>query len=217
MGSDGSSAAGANQSTDKFLSATEDSVVIKIDSTVFNSKTALKVGDVITLQVETTPGTFSDLLKKSDGSAYTYKVTADDLADGNGAANAAYISVLKTDLTQGATNIIRANLVDAAGNQASASDSGSVTLTLASNTALDAGTGDLNLSAKATPSAETLALGISVARGAAVGVSVASVRRASGAVTRPDDHLVLTAGDTLVLSGLPEPLALAEAKLLGQG
>ena len=75
-------------------------------------------GDVITLQVETTPGTFSDLLKKSDGSAYTYKVTADDLADGNGAANAAYISVLKTDLTQGATNIIRANLVDAAGNQA---------------------------------------------------------------------------------------------------
>ena len=35
-----------------------------------------------------------------------------------------------------------------------------------------------------------------------------------GAVTRPDDDLVLTAGDTLVLSGLPEPLALAEAKLL---
>ena len=48
----------------------------------------------------------------------------------------------------------------------------------------------------------------------AVGVSVASVRRASGAVTRPDDHLVLAVGDTLVLSGLPEPLARAEAKLL---
>ncbi|MDO9316331.1 MAG: cation:proton antiporter [Burkholderiaceae bacterium] len=51
----------------------------------------------------------------------------------------------------------------------------------------------------------------------AVGVSVASVRRASGAVTRPDDHLVLTAGDTLVLSGLPEPLARAEEKLLSRG
>ena len=51
----------------------------------------------------------------------------------------------------------------------------------------------------------------------AVGVSVASVRRASGAVTRPDDNLVLTAGDTLVLSGLPEPLARAEEKLLSRG
>ena len=50
----------------------------------------------------------------------------------------------------------------------------------------------------------------------AVGVSVASVRRASGAVTRPDDNLVLTAGDTLVLSGLPEPLARAEGKLLSR-
>ena len=51
----------------------------------------------------------------------------------------------------------------------------------------------------------------------AVGVSVASVRRASGAVTRPDDHLVLAVGDTLVLSGLPEPLARAEDKLLSRG
>ena len=51
----------------------------------------------------------------------------------------------------------------------------------------------------------------------AVGVTVVSVRRASGAVTRPDDTLVLGAGDTLVLSGLPETLALAEGKLLGRG
>jgi CPA2 family monovalent cation:H+ antiporter-2 len=50
----------------------------------------------------------------------------------------------------------------------------------------------------------------------AVGVTVVSVRRASGAVTRPDEALVLGAGDTLVLSGLPEPLALAEGKLLGR-
>ncbi|MFM9917074.1 MAG: cation:proton antiporter [Rhizobacter sp.] len=51
----------------------------------------------------------------------------------------------------------------------------------------------------------------------AVGVSVASVRRAAGAVTRPDEQLVLAAGDTLVLSGLPEPLARAEEKLLSRG
>jgi CPA2 family monovalent cation:H+ antiporter-2 len=50
----------------------------------------------------------------------------------------------------------------------------------------------------------------------AVGVTVVSVRRASGAVTKPDDTLVLSAGDTLVLSGLPEPLALAEGRLLGK-
>ncbi len=49
----------------------------------------------------------------------------------------------------------------------------------------------------------------------AVGVTVVSVRRAAGAVIRPDDALLLAAGDTLVLSGLPEPLALAEGKLLG--
>ena len=50
----------------------------------------------------------------------------------------------------------------------------------------------------------------------AVGVTVVSVRRAAGAVTKPDDALVLAAGDTLVLSGRPEPLALAEAQLLGR-
>jgi monovalent cation:H+ antiporter-2, CPA2 family len=50
----------------------------------------------------------------------------------------------------------------------------------------------------------------------AVGVTVVSVRRASGAVTQPDGALVLAAGDTLVLSGLPEPLALAEGRLLGK-
>jgi len=48
----------------------------------------------------------------------------------------------------------------------------------------------------------------------AVGVNVVSVRLASGAVIGPDDEQVLAAGDTLVLSGLPEPLALAEQKLL---
>jgi CPA2 family monovalent cation:H+ antiporter-2 len=49
------------------------------------------------------------------------------------------------------------------------------------------------------------------------GVSVVSVRRASSAVLQPEDGMRLAAGDTLVLSGLPEPLALAEEKLLRSG
>jgi CPA2 family monovalent cation:H+ antiporter-2 len=48
----------------------------------------------------------------------------------------------------------------------------------------------------------------------AVGVQVVSVRRASGPVQQANDDLVLAAGDTLVLAGLPEALALAEQKLL---
>jgi CPA2 family monovalent cation:H+ antiporter-2 len=48
----------------------------------------------------------------------------------------------------------------------------------------------------------------------AVGVHVVSVRRAAGPVLDGHDDLVLAAGDTLVLSGLPEALALAEEKLL---
>ena len=51
----------------------------------------------------------------------------------------------------------------------------------------------------------------------AIGVSVVSVRRAAGGVNKPDDGLELAAGDTLVLSGLPEALARAEGKLLGRG
>ncbi len=50
----------------------------------------------------------------------------------------------------------------------------------------------------------------------AVGVQVVSLRRGNSNVAAPDDTLVLAGGDTLVLSGLPEPLALAEAKLLGR-
>jgi monovalent cation:H+ antiporter-2, CPA2 family len=48
----------------------------------------------------------------------------------------------------------------------------------------------------------------------ASGVTIVSLRRASGAVIEPDDTLAVAAGDTLVLSGLPEPLALAEERLL---
>jgi monovalent cation:H+ antiporter-2, CPA2 family len=49
---------------------------------------------------------------------------------------------------------------------------------------------------------------------AAIGVQAVSLRRASGATLAPADDLVLGGGDTLVLSGLPESLALAEEKLL---
>jgi CPA2 family monovalent cation:H+ antiporter-2 len=49
----------------------------------------------------------------------------------------------------------------------------------------------------------------------AVGVSVVSVRRSGGGVVSPRPEHPLAGGDTLVLSGLPEALALAEAKLLG--
>jgi monovalent cation:H+ antiporter-2, CPA2 family len=48
----------------------------------------------------------------------------------------------------------------------------------------------------------------------AMGVQVVSVRQTSGRVQDAHDTLVLQAGDTLVISGLPEALALAEEKLL---
>ena len=48
----------------------------------------------------------------------------------------------------------------------------------------------------------------------ALGVHVVSLRLASGRVVPATDALVLAGGDTLVLSGLPESLALAEARLL---
>jgi CPA2 family monovalent cation:H+ antiporter-2 len=48
----------------------------------------------------------------------------------------------------------------------------------------------------------------------AMGVQVMSVRQADGLVVDALDDLQLRGGDTLVLSGLPEPLSLAEAKLL---
>ncbi|MEO7338866.1 MAG: monovalent cation:proton antiporter-2 (CPA2) family protein [Caldimonas sp.] len=49
------------------------------------------------------------------------------------------------------------------------------------------------------------------------GVSVVSIRRASGSVSQPDPTMVLAAGDTLVLSGLPEPLARAELAMTKRG
>jgi monovalent cation:H+ antiporter-2, CPA2 family len=49
---------------------------------------------------------------------------------------------------------------------------------------------------------------------AEAGINLVSVRRASTGVLEPRPDLVLAAGDTLVLSGLPAALALSEAMLL---
>ncbi|MBX3620550.1 MAG: monovalent cation:proton antiporter-2 (CPA2) family protein [Rhizobacter sp.] len=72
------------------------------------------------------------------------------------------------------------------------------------------------LSVSLPPAAASLGQALADLALHALGVSVLSVRRASGTVTQPDDRLTLAAGDTLVLSGLPEALALAEGKLLGR-
>ncbi|WP_342131288.1 cation:proton antiporter domain-containing protein [Hydrogenophaga sp. OTU3427] len=49
----------------------------------------------------------------------------------------------------------------------------------------------------------------------AIGVQLISLRRANGKPAALDDTLMLEGGDTLVLSGTPTALALAEAQLLG--
>jgi len=46
------------------------------------------------------------------------------------------------------------------------------------------------------------------------GVRVVSLRRSDGKTLEPDGNTVLEGGDTLVLSGKPEALALAEERLL---
>lgn len=48
----------------------------------------------------------------------------------------------------------------------------------------------------------------------AVGVRVVSLRRSDGKAVTPDDKIQLMGGDTLVLSGKPGPLAVAQDKLL---
>jgi CPA2 family monovalent cation:H+ antiporter-2 len=48
-----------------------------------------------------------------------------------------------------------------------------------------------------------------------VGVTVVSIRRASGTVATPADDMTLSGGDTLVLSGLTEALSIAEGRILG--
>jgi CPA2 family monovalent cation:H+ antiporter-2 len=55
---------------------------------------------------------------------------------------------------------------------------------------------------------------LSVWKGSLHAVRVMQVRQAQGQVLAPDDGLQVQSGDTLVLSGTPEALALAEEQLL---
>ena len=48
----------------------------------------------------------------------------------------------------------------------------------------------------------------------ALGVRVVNLRRSDGKTVQPDDDTVLEQGDTLVLSGIPENLSIAEQKLI---
>jgi CPA2 family monovalent cation:H+ antiporter-2 len=48
----------------------------------------------------------------------------------------------------------------------------------------------------------------------ALGVRVVSLRRSDGKTVQPDDDTPLQIGDTLVLSGVPEDLSMAEQKLI---
>jgi Bacterial Ig-like domain len=138
---------------DRFLLDSETHVVLKVDSATLGSS-ALKVGDVITLQIKDVAAStaaghdvFTDLVHTTAGAVfaindkYTYTVTADDIASGDGLGKAAYMQVEKGDLTSGLTNvlnIIRANIVDLAGNDFDTAELGitvqvPITLTLDEN------------------------------------------------------------------------------------
>ncbi|MBB1162936.1 cation:proton antiporter domain-containing protein [Aquariibacter albus] len=74
--------------------------------------------------------------------------------------------------------------------------------------------GQVRLATVSLPLASRLAGQPLEAAGLAVlGVSIVSLRRQGGAVLRPQEDLQFGGGDTLVLSGRPEALALAEEKL----
>lgn len=66
-----------------------------------------------------------------------------------------------------------AGVAAGSGAGATASDSGLVQVNLASGLALDAGDGQLNISAKASPKASSDAIGVAVGLGGAVGISIA--------------------------------------------
>jgi CPA2 family monovalent cation:H+ antiporter-2 len=63
--------------------------------------------------------------------------------------------------------------------------------------------------------AQALGQSLAQCRLGELNASAVSVRRADGHVLVADDEVVLQAGDTLVLSGKPDALARAEARLLG--
>ncbi len=139
---DATTARGTDQA-DRFLGNSENNVVLKVDSTAFGTASALKAGDVITLQVKDVAAStaagkdvFVDLVHTTAGTGYavgdkyTYTVTTDDVASGDGVGKAAYMQVQKADLKSGLTstvNDIRAHVVDKAGN---AADTGVLSITV---------------------------------------------------------------------------------------
>ena len=64
------------------------------------------------------------------------------------------------------------------------------------------------------PGAQTLGLPLEQMALHAMGVQVVNLRHGNGRMSPPEDHTVLMAGDTLVLSGHPAALASAQDKLL---
>ena len=64
------------------------------------------------------------------------------------------------------------------------------------------------------PGAQTLGLPLEQMALHAMGVEVVNLRHGNGRMSTPQDHTVLMAGDTLVLSGHPTALASAQDKLL---
>lgn len=114
-------------------------------------------------------------------------------------------------------------VVAGTGAGATASDSGTVSVGLASGTVLDAGLGELAIVARTNPTASAEAVGVAVAAGGAVGVSVAEAKVASqvsvsslGALTLKGGAVTLSAvlgsGDSAVTS---QASAGAGALLLG--
>ena len=91
-----------------------------------------------------------------------------------------------------------AGVYSGTGSAAVSIDSGTVSLTLASATVLDAGNGNLELAARATPHADSKAIGVSVARGAAVGVSVATSEVDTDVSVTANGAVSLSAADMLV-------------------
>ncbi len=112
-----------------------------------------------------------------------------------------------------------AGVVAGSGAAATASDAGSVTLSLASGTSIDAGSGSLSLLAKSNPSADTDAFGVSVAAGAAVGVSVALSEVETEVQVLASGPVSLSGGDLLVSAvlGSGQGAVTAEATAGGGG
>jgi len=85
-----------------------------------------------------------------------------------------------------------AGVVSGSGAEADATDSSSVKVALASGTSLNAQQGNLTIAANSNPNAKTEALGVSVASGVAMGVSIAKSSVTSDVEVKSLGGLTLT-------------------------